>query len=616
MKRDYFYEVALLKSPLGLLTYKSDTPVNLGALVLVSLGNRKTLNSAVVIKEVEEPTFKCLNIQEVSPQYYDTVMLSTAKFIASYYVCSLGEALSLYTPFEDLETVSASLFESNIELSNEQEEAYEFLKTKQQALLFANTGSGKTEIYIKTIEEHLNQNQQAILLMPEISLTPQMQKRLEKVFGNSIAIWHSKITAKKKKEIIQGLLSGTIQLIAGARSALFLPFKNLGLIIVDEEHDDSYKSDQKPRLNVKDLSIYMAKQQQIQLILGSATPSIASFHKIPYIRVAKSFFPTSKTITFYDSQTVLSVDIKNKIHRTLEENKQVIIFLPTRANFKYQVCSSCGKSVECPFCSVSMSLHKNALALKCHYCGYAQQIPPLCPSCKTGVIHNFRIGTAQVEEELKTLFPTKNIVRFDRDSITTNTKLKEVLNDFNNEKIDILVGTQMLSKGHDYHNVTLAVVLGIDSVLNMNSYKSREKALSLLIQIAGRSGRKGFGEVIVQTKNKEFFEHYLVHSDYEDFLKDELQFRQDLYPPFYKMAKIVFAHANDIKAQDEMNKYVKILKDVDKIELVGFGESGVFKIANKYRYEILLRSNNIKELIQVLHSIHSPMVTIDMDTIK
>ena len=616
MSQEYFYEVALLKSPLEPLTYKSQQLLNIGALVNVSLGNRKNLNPAVIIKKVDEPSFKCLDIQEVTSYYYDAKMLSIAKFIASYYVCSLGEALSLYTPFEEKIALETSAFQSNIELSKEQEEAYAFLKAHQQALLFANTGSGKTEIYIKTIEEHLNQNKQAILLMPEISLTPQMQKRLEKVFGKSIAIWHSKITKKKKQEIIEGLLRGTIQLIAGARSALFLPFRNLGLIIVDEEHDDSYKSDQKPRLNVKDLSIYIAKQHNLQLILGSATPSISSFHKIPYFRLSKSFFPTSKSITFFENQTALSVDIKNKIQKTLNENKQVIIFLPTRANFKYQVCSSCGKSVECPYCSVSMSLHKNALALKCHYCGYAQQIPQVCPSCKTGIIQNLRIGTAQVEEELISLFPSKNIVRFDRDSITTNTKLKAVLNDFNNEKIDILVGTQMLSKGHDYHNVTLAVVLGIDSVLNMNSYKSREKALSLLIQIAGRSGRKGYGEVVVQTKNKEFFEHYLVHSDYEAFLNDELEFRQELYPPFYKMAKLVFAHTNGLKAQEEMNKYVKILKDVKKIELVGFGESGVFKIANKYRYEILLRSNNIKELIQVLHSIHSPMVTIDMDTIK
>lgn len=616
MNQTYFYEVALLKSPLESLTYQTNRAIELGQLILVSLGKRKTLNNAVVVKEVEKPEFKCADIQEITPYFYDKNMLSIAKFIASYYVCSLGEALSLYTPFEKVQQSFNQEFQSDISLSKEQQEAYEFLKKHKQALLFANTGSGKTEIYIKTIEEYLNQKQQAILLMPEISLTPQMQKRLEKVFGQSIAIWHSKITKKRKQEIIEGLLNGSIQLIAGARSALFLPFSHLGLIIVDEEHDDSYKSDQKPRVNVKDLSIYIAKQQNIQLILGSATPSISSFHKLPYIRVTKSFFPTSKKVTFFESQTALSVDIKNKIQQTLDDNKQVIIFLPTRANFKYQICSSCGKSVECPYCSVSMSLHKNSLALKCHYCGYAQQIPPSCPTCKTGIIQNFRIGTAQIEEELMSIFPSKNIVRFDRDSITTNTKLKTVLNDFNNEKIDILVGTQMLSKGHDYHNVTLAVVLGIDSVLNMNSYKSREKALSLLIQIAGRSGRKGFGEVLVQTKNKDFFEHYLVHSDYEDFLKDELQFREELYPPFYKMAKLVFAHANGLKAQEEMNNYVKILKDIKNIELVGFGESGVFKIANKYRYEILLRSNNIKELIQVLHSIHSPMVSIDMDTIK
>lgn len=193
------------------------------------------------------------------------------------------------------------------------------------------------------------------------------------------------------------------------------------------------------------------------------------------------------------------------------------MFLPTRANFKYQICTSCGKSVECPYCSVSMSLHKNDLALKCHYCGYAQQIPEFCPSCNTGIIHNLRVGTAQIEEELKELFPDKNIKRFDRDEIKTDAKLKAVLNDFNNNKIDILVGTQMLSKGHDYHNVKLAVVLGIDSVLNMNSYKAREKALSLLIQIAGRSGRKGEGEVVVQTKIKSFLNTFLMKQIIKSF---------------------------------------------------------------------------------------------------
>ncbi|RXJ60946.1 primosomal protein N' [Candidatus Marinarcus aquaticus] len=612
----FYYEIALLKSPLEPLTYEFNEPLNLGQKVRVKLARRKNLMDGVVVKEVPQPDFKCSIIEEVSEAYYDTTMLQTAKFIASYYICSLGEALSLYTPFNQTPSVVSKTFESKIELSNEQEKAFEFLEQNKQALLFANTGSGKTEIYIKTIEKHLNENQQAILLMPEISLTPQMQKRLEKVFGDAVAIWHSKVTKKRKEQIIEGLHNGEIKLIAGARSALFLPYSRLGLIMVDEEHDESYKSDQKPRLNVKDLTIYMAKQFGYQLILGSATPSISSFHKLPYIRITKTYFQSQKVLTFYDSQFALNDEVKDKITRVLQQNQQVIVFLPTRANYKYQVCSSCGKSVECPYCSVSMSLHKNALALKCHYCGYTQQIPQSCPSCGTGIIHNLRVGTAQIEEELQTLFASKTVMRFDRDSITTDSKLKAVLNDFNDEKIDILVGTQMLSKGHDYHNVTLAIVLGIDSILNMNSYKARERALSLLIQIAGRSGRKGFGEVMVQTKNADFFEYYMQENDYEQFLKDELVFREDLYPPFFKMAKVVFAHTNGLKAKEEMQYYVKQFAVIKEVEVVGSGESAVFKIANKYRYEIILRSSNIKALIQTLHSVTSAMAVIDMDTIK
>ncbi len=450
--------------------------------------------------------------------------------------------------------------------------------------------------------------------MPEISLSPQMQKRLEKVFGDSVAIWHSKITKKKKEKILEGIYKGEIKLVAGARSALFLPFKNLKLIVVDEEHDESYKSDSKPRYNAKDLSLYIAKKFDINLILGSATASISSFHKLPFYRLKETFFETKKQLTFDNSSTELSNLILNKIANVLENKNQVIVFLPTRANFKYQICTSCGKSVECPYCSVSMSLHKNDLALKCHYCGYAQKIPEQCPSCNNGIIHNIRVGTAEVEERLKEFFPEKIIKRFDRDEIKTDTKLKKVLNDFNANKIDILVGTQMLSKGHDYHNVKLAVVLGIDSVLNMSSYKARERALSLLIQISGRSGRKGEGEVIIQTQNQDLLSYYLQECDYEDFLNQELEFREGLYPPFIKMAKVIFAHENGLKVKDELDKYVKILKEYDDIEVVGFGQSPIFKMANKYRYEIILRSSTAKALLIALHSINSTMASIDMDS--
>ncbi|QKJ22819.1 primosomal protein N' [Poseidonibacter lekithochrous] len=612
-----YYELALLKSPLANLTYQSETQIEIGTKVQVKLQRRKNLNDAVVIKEVEKPSFKCVNIEEITSEYYDDKMLQVSNFISQYYVSSLGEALSIYNAYNSEYKAQENeiKIDCDIDLSKEQQEAFDFLNNKKQALLFANTGSGKTEIYIKVIEQHIKEGKQAVLLMPEISLTPQMQKRLEKVFGESIAIWHSKITKKKKETILQGLQEGSIKLIAGARSALFLPYSNLGAIIVDEEHDESYKSDSKPRLHTKDLSIYMAKKLDIQLVLGSATASAGSFSKVPFFRLDKTFYDTSKQYEFDEGESCLTSKIVNKIGSTLDTDNQVIVFLPTRANFKYQICTSCGKSVECPYCSVSMSLHKNSLALKCHYCGYAQRIPETCPSCKTGIIHNLRVGTAQIEEELKEIFPQKVVKRFDRDEVRTDKQLKTILNEFNKGEIDILVGTQMLSKGHDYHNVKLAVVIGIDSVLNMNSYKARERALSLLIQISGRSGRKGDGEVIIQTKNEEFFNYYLNESNYQDFLETELEFREDLYPPYLKMAKIVFAHANGIKVKQELDKYITILKARENIEVVGFGECAIFKMANKYRYEIVIRSKNVKAMLTTLHSVTSPMASVDMDTI-
>ena len=613
----YFYEVAILKSPLNNLTYQSEEKIEIGTKVFVKLRNRKVFDEAVVVKEVEKPTFECTNISEITNEYFDEKMLQISNFVSTYYVCSLGEALSVYNPFnKELKfEPSTETFDSKIQLSILQEKAKRFLEEKKQALLFANTGAGKTEIYIKIIEEQLNQNRQALLLMPEISLTPQMQKRLEKVFGKSVAIWHSKITKKRKDEILKGLQEGIVRLVAGARSALFLPYSNLGVIVVDEEHDDSYKSDSKPRFHTKDLAIYIAKKYDLQLVLGSATVSTSSFHKIPFFRLDETFHKTKKLYSFEDSDTNLSPKVLDKIKKTIDSKNQVIVFLPTRANFKYQICTTCGKSVECPYCSVSMSLHKNDLALKCHYCGYAQQIPDSCPSCKSGIIHNLRVGTAQIEEELKVIFPDKNIKRFDRDEIKTNNQLKKILDEFNSGEIDILVGTQMLSKGHDYHNVKLAVVLGIDSVLNMNSFKAREKALSLLIQIAGRSGRSGEGEVIIQTKNQEFFDYYLNESNYQEFLESELEFRQDFYPPYLKMAKVMFSHANGLKIKDEMESYVRLLKENSDIEVVGFGQSPIFKMANKYRYEIILRSTNVKALLTALHSIQTPNASIDMDTI-
>ena len=468
---------------------------------------------------------------------------------------------------------------------------------------------------MKNIQDVLASGKQVVMLMPEISLTPQMQKRLEKVFGNTIVIWHSKISKKKKSLILERLVKKEIRLIAGARSALFLPYSNLGLIIVDEEHDESYKSDKKPRINVKDLSLYMGKKFNIQVILGSATPSINSYIKVPFIRNTQTYFETTKSVKFDESQLGINDNILEAIGQTLDNEHQVIVFLPTRANFKYQICSDCGKSLECPFCSVSLSLHKNYKALRCHYCNYTQAISDICPSCN-GIVKNFRLGTAEVELLLNEFFRDKIIKRFDRDSVKTDKELRTILQDFDNQKIDILVGTQMLSKGHDYHNVALAVVLGIDSIYNMASYKSREKALSLTLQISGRSGRKGEGEVLIQTKNREFFEKYLLKNNYEEFLEEELEYRKGLYPPFVRLARVVFSHQNASLAQEQLYKYVNLFQNLtNNVELIGFKECGIFKISNKYRYELLLRSDDVKALLNTLHSIKCNIASIDMDTL-
>ena len=612
-----YYELAILKSPLQNLTYESEEIIENGSLVEVILAKRKNSNLAVVIKKVDKPDFKCSTILSIKDEFYSDFMLEIADFVSKYYICSMGFALSLFQAFnKNIVYENSSIeYKKEITLSSFQQEAKNFLDSKKQALLFAKTGAGKTEIYIKTIKEILKQGKQAVFLMPEISLTPQMEKRLKEVFDSSVAIWHSKVTAKRKKEILNKLQNGDIKLIAGARSALFLPYSNLGLIIVDEEHDNSYKSDTTPRYNAKDLAIFIAKKFDLRLILGSATPSINSFYKIPYFELDKTFYETKKSYIFENSSQNISNKTLELIKKSIENKNQTIVFLPTRANFKHQICFDCGKSVECPFCSVSMSLHKNDLALKCHYCGFAQKIPEFCPSCKTGIVRNHRVGTAEIEELLKNEFPNSIIKRFDKDSVNSEKSLKKILDEFNENKIDVLVGTQMLSKGHDYHNVKLAVVLGMDSLLNMSSYKARENALSLLLQISGRSGRNGFGEVVIETKNEEFFKYYLEESNYKEFLNSELEFRKDLYPPFVKLARVVLSSTNGLKIKEELNEIVKDLKNNKDIEVVGFGECAIFKIANKYRYEVIIRSKEVKAILNALHYLKSTNISIDMDTI-
>ncbi|HIP02155.1 MAG TPA: primosomal protein N', partial [Campylobacterales bacterium] len=331
------------------------------------------------------------------------------KFISQYYSCSLGDATKLFIPFKEQTPTGTQEIETEIELSTEQQKAYDFVLTHKTSLLFGDTGSGKTEIYMKFFEKMINEGKSSIFLMPEISLTPQMQKRLKNHFGDLVEIWHSKVSKKKKEKILEGIRSGDVKIIAGARSSLFLPLENIGLIVVDEEHDDSYKASNRPRYHARDTAIYMGQVLGAKVLLGSATPSLTSYHKFPHFRLLGTFFEGSKKMNFIPESAEIAPIVYEEVEKVLAQNSQAIIFLPTRANYKYLACFKCGKYVECPFCSVGMSIHLERNALRCHYCNYLERIPKVCPTCCSESLKSNRIGTAQVTHELTEMFPDKCI---------------------------------------------------------------------------------------------------------------------------------------------------------------------------------------------------------------
>ena len=443
-------------------------------------------------------------------------------------------------------------------LTPAQEQARKFAEANETSLIFGDTGSGKSEIYIALIAQALAAGKQALFLMPEISLTPQMTKRLQSYFGERLGVWHSKISPKKKREILAKFNAGEIRLIAGARSALFLPFSGLGLIVVDEEHDDSYKSSAAPRLNARDAAIFVGKKLGIRVVLGSATPALSTYAKQPHFRLRGTYFSSAKRFIFDESETGLSPKILTEIGRSLEAGKQAVVFLPTRANYKYMVCENCGQIVRCPFCAVGMSYHADAAALKCHYCGFSTFYKASCENCGGKVMQARKIGTGELAAQLAARFPSARIAKFDRDEITTQRKLEALLNNFNAHKIDILVGTQMLSKGHDYHGVDLAVIMGIDEHLSYPDFRAREKTLALAMQVAGRAGRSGQGRVVIQTRQSGFFRDYI--ENYDDFLRDEAEFREGLYPPYMRLLRVLISHKNEKAASEIMNVALDLLR--------------------------------------------------------
>ncbi|CAA6805536.1 MAG: Helicase PriA essential for oriC/DnaA-independent DNA replication [uncultured Sulfurovum sp.] len=579
----------------------------------------------MILEEVQKPEeFETLEISNVLDTYYSSPQIEIAKFIASYYFSSLGEALALFVPcrFDLIEHKNKIEADENVRLnrtyelptlSNDQQKAYEELLTKDKALLFGVTGSGKTEVFISLMAKTISEKERCIFLMPEISLTPQMEKRLKKYFGERLVMWHSKLTKKKKEEILEKIYNNEVDIVAGARSALFTPLEDVGLIIVDEEHDDSYKSMMKPRYHARDMAVYMGAKLGAKVVMASATPSLASYHKYDVIRLKKPFIETKKNYYFVEGTTLTNQMIK-KIKANFEEEQQSLLFVPTRGNFKYLYCQKCGETHLCPYCSVGMALHRNVRHLKCHYCNYTEAIREVCSACGHVPLTSERMGTSEAKEMVEQGIPELVVEQFDRDSITTAGKLKKALKRFENKESHLLLGTQMLSKGHDYANITLSVILGMDYILGLGDYRARERAMSLLIQVAGRSGRAKSAEVIVQSQNADFFSMYL--NDYEAFLKDEMLFVEDMYPPFVSLARILISHVKEEKAGKITLDTVTKLKMFKDIEIVGQGKAPIERIANKFRFNILLRASKRSTMLKALHQVKNPLIEIDMDPVE
>jgi primosomal protein N' (replication factor Y) len=608
----FFYQTAILGSPFEPLIYRAHVQIENGRVIKIPLKTKERFG--VVIQSVKEPPFECQDVNEITKRFFTSSQIERAKFISEYYSASLGLSLSLFAPHESEKGVFEKLIIPPPALNAEQQKAFDFAESHNMSLIFGDTGSGKSEIYIALICSVLARGKNAVFLLPEIGLTPQLEARLRAFFGDLTAVWHSKLTKKRKSEILSAVNEGRIRVVLGARSALFLPLYDVGVIIIDEEHDESYKSNSAPRYNARDISLMIGKKEGAKVVIGSATPSLLAAVKIPYFRLKGTFFKTDKEIIYENAHNEISPALLEQIAAALAKKRQVIFFLPTRANFKYIVCKACGKNIECPFCSVSMSLHKNINAMKCHYCGFTMRIPSACPACGSEVMEAARLGTAEVTERLREIFSFCRIEKFDKDEITTDAKLNRVLKSFQAREIDILVGTQMLSKGHDYHNVGLSIVMGVDSLLAANDFAAREKTLSLAIQIAGRSGRKEEGKVFIQSKNCDFFRKYI--EDYDAFLEAEKEVRKELYPPFKKLARLLISHKSEAKAKEITDKTVRILKEYGIAEIVGAGVCSVSKISGRYRYFVLLRSGSARELISAAKLVHSAFVQVDMDPLN
>lgn len=534
--------------------------------------------------------------------------------------------------------------EKNITLNDEQLECFNELKSAIDSnafasfLLFGITGSGKTEVYINAARHALSKNKTAIILVPEISLTPQLIHRFRTKFGDKVGVIHSRLSEGERLDTFDRIKNGYYKIIIGARSALFAPVKNLGLIVVDEEHDHSYKQENSPRYQGRDSALVRAKFNECTVVLGSATPSMESFYnaesgkyklltlgvragnfKLPEVKIVdlnereklkeKEYIESNTNFIkkdFFDlidkvRLKFLSKDLLVDIDKRLERKESVIILQNRRGFHTYIECMSCNTVEMCPRCSIALTYHKAIDLLKCHYCGFSKRKPMLCSNCGAQKLVEMGAGTERVEEELIKLFPDARITRMDSDSLTSKNHYQKILKDFYDKKIDILVGTQIISKGLDFPDVTLVGVVNADIGLLNPDFRAGERTFQILTQVAGRSGRaEKEGEVLIQTTHPEYFLFANVKEhNYLDFYRNEIKTREAAgYPPFSRVAIIEIKCEDRILAESkikEIYNFVKMKDETKKLDMLPPNPPLFSKLRDKYRYHLLLKSPKQKD---------------------
>ncbi|WP_271000340.1 primosomal protein N' [Listeria seeligeri] len=495
-------------------------------------------------------------------------------------------------------------------------------KKQETFLIHGVTGSGKTEIYLQTIEAKLKEGKEAIVLVPEISLTPQMVERFKSRFGSEVAVLHSALSSGEKYDEWRKIERKEARVVVGARSAVFAPFENLGIIIIDEEHEASYKQEDNPRYHARDVAIWRAMKYQCPVVLGSATPSLESFARakkgvytlieLPS-RVNDRAMPEVNVVDMREelrkeNRTEFSTELLGKIKDRIAKKEQTVLMLNRRGYSSFVMCRDCGYVVECPNCDISQTYHQASNKMKCHYCGHEEAVPKKCPSCEGEHIRYFGTGTQKVEESLTKLIPEARVIRMDVDTTRTKGAHEKLLRSFRNHEADILLGTQMIAKGLDFPDITLVGVLNADTMLHLPDFRASERTFQLLTQVSGRAGRhERTGEVVVQSYNPEHYSiEFAKKHDFIGFYHHEMQLRKmGAYPPFYYLTMINVSDENEMKAIRTIQEMVNFLRGKLGPEAVILGPvpSTIARIKNKYRYQCIIKYKiepNLKQELKTL----------------